>query len=69
MQYPTFLEVLKQLGPTDKDRAAKLGVTTRTLSNWRKNPLTAQLDILVREPDLIDALLTDTHKPADVAAN
>lgn len=59
MRYPNFLEELQSLGPNDKERAKRLGVTTRTLTNWRRELPEPIARLMERAPHLIKALADD----------
>jgi len=63
-QYPTVLATLKELGETDKDKAAALGVqSTKTVERLRRR-LPAALKPFIVEPRLLRALLADLEKAA-----
>jgi hypothetical protein len=62
--YPSVLAALKELGETDKDKAAALGVqSTKTVERLRRR-LPAALKPFIAEPRLLRALLADLDKAA-----
>ena len=62
--FPEFLEALKALGETDKDKAAALGVqSTKTIERLRRR-LPSAFRPFVSEPRLLRALLNDLERKA-----
>lgn len=62
--YPTFLAALKELGETDRDKAAAIGVQSiKTVERLRRR-LPAALRPFVNEPRLLRALLADVEQRA-----
>lgn len=60
--YPEFLATLKELGGTDRDKAAALGVQSiKTVERLRRR-LPAALKPFVAEPRLLRALLADLER-------
>jgi hypothetical protein len=63
-EYPTLLATIKELGLTDRERAAEMGVTsTKTVERIRRR-LPAALKPFVTEPRLLRALLADLERKA-----
>jgi hypothetical protein len=65
-QFSRFHAVLHQLGANDTERAERLGVTTRTLTNWRKS-LPKHVIRLAQEPELLKALADDASEDQEQA--
>jgi hypothetical protein len=62
--FPTVLAALKELGGTDRDKAAALGVqSTKTIERLRQR-LPAALKPFIAEPRLLRALLADIDRMA-----
>lgn len=63
-EYPALLAALKELGPTDRERAEEMGVgSIKTVERLRRR-LPAALKPFVTEPRLLRALLTDLERKA-----
>lgn len=62
-----FLEALDRLGANDAERAKVLGVSTRTITRWRRGDLPAAVQAVVR-PELLAGLLLDVAGPAQALA-
>jgi hypothetical protein len=60
MTHQRFLEAIGRLGKNDKERAAKLGLTTRALTKWR-HELPGPIARLMCSPELIEALADDAR--------
>lgn len=62
--YPAVLAALAELGETDKDKAAAVGVrSAKTIERLRVR-LPSSLKLFVNEPRLLRALLADIEKRA-----
>lgn len=62
--FPTVLATLAELGETDKDKAAAVGMqSTKTIERLRKR-LPSALQLFVNEPRLLRALLSDIEQKA-----
>lgn len=62
--FPTVLSALKNLGGTDRDKAAHLGVlSSKTIERMRVR-LPASLKPFIAEPSLLRALLADVEQQA-----
>lgn len=67
MEFPHALDALEALGATDEERAAVLGVSTKTVQRLRRQlagraTLPGLLGVIVAQPRMLSALATDTQQ-------
>jgi hypothetical protein len=59
LRYPNFLLALMGLGGTDRERAAALGVSIKSLARYRNGHIPAPLLRLAQHPHVLRALAAD----------
>lgn len=59
-----FGREITQLGATDKERATALGVSPRTITEYKKGQLPKILRVVASNPKLLSALLADLQEAA-----
>lgn len=60
-QYPHYLAAIDSLGTTDRIRAQRLGVSVRTVTDYKAGKYPRIIDTLVRNPILLEALMRDVQ--------
>ena len=69
--YPRFIFELIRLGKTHSERAAQLGVSTKTIARYCNEELPEPIEHLLKHPQLLRALADDAEaaaRPADIVA-
>lgn len=61
-QLPKLTEVIQRLGKNDRERASALGITERSLQNWKKKQISRNL--LSLTPEALRALADDLEQQA-----
>lgn len=64
-QLPHFRAALERLGRTDVQIAAKIGMSDRAVAEWRRRNIPRVIRTLVKQPDLLVALLEDARAAAE----
>lgn len=62
MELTEFLKAIDALGTSEVDRAAKLGISPKTLENWRKGDVPRQFLILRDHLELATAITADAAR-------
>ena len=69
LRYPNFLLALMALGGTDRERAAALGISIKSLARYRDGHIPAPLVRLAQHPHLLRALAADIEHGAFAPSN
>lgn len=66
--YPRFITALMALGKNDRERAERLGVSTKTVARYRAGQIPDPVEHLLQYPHLLRELAEDAAQPTDIAA-
>jgi transcriptional regulator with XRE-family HTH domain len=68
MALNNFQQALKELGPTDRERAERLGVTIRTITRYKREEILPNTERLLTIPTMLRALAADAEQAEAVPA-
>lgn len=68
-KYPHFSQALRELAPTNKERAARLGVSVRSVIYYMRGDFLPPTKVIKRHPQLDAALARDMAQQAPASTD